>query len=129
MACKLLTVILISLVSNSVLVSQSKPAQSRRTITFTFDYDFGITPACSATVKKDCVQQFHFYDISAGIPKRVPLGSFPVPMGATGLMKGISFTTDRRLFNVGKHMVAVAAQSENGLESDLQKCATIVKIQ
>ena len=120
---------LVTAVLASVLCAGALTAQSRHTITFTFDYDFGITPACSATIRKDCVQQFHFYDISAGIPKRVPLGSFPVPTGATGLMKGISFTTDRRLFNIGKHMVAVAAQSENGLESDLQKCATIVKIQ
>jgi hypothetical protein len=120
---------LTGLLCGSVVAPQSQKRQSRHTITLTFDYDFRISPPCSATLKKDCVQQFNFYDISAGIPKRVPLGSFPVPTGATGLMKGISFTTERRLFKSGKHMVAVVAQSENGLESDLRKCATIVKIQ
>lgn len=93
-----------------------------------FDYDFRVTPACSPQVKKDCVQKFNFYDISLGIAKKVPLGSLPAPAGATGLMKGISFTTERRLFSSGKHMVAVSAQLESGFESDLQKCAVTVKI-
>lgn len=124
---------LVSLFCGGVLASQSEKSQpaksqSRHTITFTFDYDFRITPACSAEVKKDCVQKFNFYDISLGIPKKMPLGSLPVPAGATGLMKGISFTTERRLFSSGKHMVAVSAQSENGIESDLQKCTTTVKV-
>jgi hypothetical protein len=74
------------------------------------------------------VQKFNFYDISLGIAKKVPLGSVPAPAGATGLMKGISFTTDRRLFRSGKHMVTVSAQLENGLESDLQKFTAIVKM-
>lgn len=121
---------LVSLFCNEVLVSRSKKSQSRHTITFTFDYDFRATPACSPQDKKDCVQKFNFYDISLGIAKKVPLGSLPAPAGATGLglMKGISFTTERRLFRSGKHMVAVSAQLENGLESDPQKCTAIVKM-
>jgi hypothetical protein len=112
----------------SALFGGALAAQSRHTIKFTFDYDFAIIPACSAEVKKRCVQQFNFYDISAGIQKRVKLGSFPVPNGAKGLVKGISFTTERRLFSPGKHMVAVSAQLADGMESDLRKCSTIVKI-
>jgi hypothetical protein len=124
MRLRLVAATFVSLVSCNVLASQS-----RHKITFTFDYDFRITPACSAEVNKDCVKQFNFYDISVGIPKRVPLGSRPVPTDATGLVKGISFTTKRRLFKPGKHRVAVAAQLENGLESDLEKCAVVVKMQ
>lgn len=123
MKLRLFAATFVGLLCSNVLASPSK-----HKITFTFDYDFGITPACSAEIKKGCVKQFNFYDISVGIPKRVPLGSRPVPVDATGLVKGISFTTKRRLFKPGKHRVAVAAQLENGLESDLEKCAVVVKM-
>lgn len=126
MTCRLLT-ILFSLLCSRILAPQSNNSQSRHTLTFTFDYDFRIRPACSSQVKKDCVQKFNFYDISHGIEKKVPLGSLPAPAGATGLVKGISFTSQRRLFSSGKHKVAVAAELENGFESDLQKCSAIVK--
>lgn len=74
------------------------------------------------------MQKFNFYDLSLGIARKVPLGSLSAPAGATGLMKGISFITERRLFRSGNHMVAVSAQMENGLQSDLQKCTAIVKM-
>jgi hypothetical protein len=102
--------------------------ESEHKITFTFDYDFRATPACSAQVKEACVRQFNFYDISQGIAKRVKLGSMSVPAGASGLVKGISGTSESQLFNSGRHLVAVAAQMPNGVESDLSKCATIVRI-
>ena len=97
-------------------------------ISFTFDYDFRITPACPQAGKNPCVLQFNFYDISHGIANRVKLGSVPVPVGASGLVKGISGTSDALLFNSGRHMVAVSAQLRDGSESDLSQCATIVKI-
>lgn len=104
------------------------PQETAHTITFTFDYDFSITPACSTKIKKACVQQFNFYDISQGITKRVKLGSISVPAGASGFRPAISGTTDSMLFNPGRHLVAVSAQMPDGTESDLRKCATIVKI-
>ena len=70
---------LVTAVLTSVFCAGALTAQSRHTITFTFDYDFGTTPPCSAEVKKRCVQQFNFYDISGGVAKRVKLGSFPCP--------------------------------------------------
>jgi len=103
-------------------------SQLTHKIKFTFDYDFGVTPACSPKVKEACVQQFNFYDISKGIQKRVKLGSLPVPVGAASFVKGISFTTESFLFDSGRHMVAVSAQMPNGSESDLSKCTAIVKI-
>ena len=123
MTTKLSATLLLSLFYGNVLA-----AQARHKITFTFDYDFGITPACSSKVKLPCVQQFNFYDISAGIPKRVRLGSIPVPPGATGLVKRISGTSESLLFRPGRHMIAVSAQMPNGMESDLSNCTTIIKI-
>jgi hypothetical protein len=97
-------------------------------ISFTFDYDFRVTPACSKEIVKKCVQGFIFYDISQGIAKRVKLGSMAVPAGASGLVQGISATTEAMVFNPGRHRVAVAAQTVEGTESDLSKCNTIVQI-
>ncbi len=104
------------------------PQESTHKISFTFDYDFGATPACSRKVITACVQQFNLYDISQGTTKRVKLGSIPVPAGASGLVKGISGTTEPLLFNPGKHMIAVTAQLPDGSESNPRKCATVVEI-
>ena len=123
MVRKLLALVLLSLLYASALKSQST-----HKITFTFDFDFSITPACSPEIREACVQQFNFYDISAGIPKRVKLGSFAAPAGATGHVKGMSVTTKLLLFKHGRHMFAVSAQMPSGLESDLSKCTRTVKI-
>lgn len=123
MVRKLLAMVFLSFLYDSALRSQST-----HKITFTFDFDFSITPACSAEIKEACVQQFNFYDISAGIPKRVKLGSFASPAGATEHVKGMSVTTKSLTFKPGRHMFAVSAQMPNGMESDLSKCTTIVKI-
>jgi hypothetical protein len=113
---------------SGLLTAAIYPQEIKHKITFTFDYDFKLTPACSREVTKVCVQQFNAYDISSGLAKRVKLGSIPVPAGASGLVKGISGTTDPILFNSGRHMVAVSAQMPDGTESDLLKCSTIIKI-
>ena len=115
--------LLLSLLSGSVLLPQA-----RHKITVKFDYDFRVIPACSLEMKLPCIQQFNLYDISGGIPKRVRLGSIPVPAGASGLVKGIAGTSELHLFSPGKHMIAVAAQMPNGAESDLSACTRIVKI-
>ena len=111
-----------------LLTAAIYPQEATHKICFTFDYDFGVTPACSRAVKQGCVQQFNFYDISQGVSKRVKLGSIPVPAGASGLVKGITGTTESLPFNSGKHRVAVSAQLPDGLESDPRKCATVVEI-
>ena len=111
-----------------LLAARLYPQEVSHKITFTFDYDFKVTPACSRKVAHGCVQQFNFYDISQGIPKRIKLGSTPVPTGASGIVKGISATTESLVFASGKHKVAVSAQMSDGSESDLSKCATIVEI-
>ncbi|MGA8405917.1 MAG: hypothetical protein WB680_01965 [Candidatus Acidiferrales bacterium] len=95
-------------------------------ITLTFDYDFTKTPACSATVKTQCVAKFSVYDISSHKPYF--LFYAPVPSGAHGLMKGITATSPQLLFAVGKHRIAVSAQEPDGKESPPHECKTIIEI-
>jgi hypothetical protein len=96
------------------------------TITLTFDYDFTKTPACSENVKKQCVAKFSVYDISGDKPYF--LFSAPVPDGAHGVTKGITATSPRMLFAVGKHRIAVSAQQPDGKESSPRDCKTIIEI-
>jgi hypothetical protein len=111
-----------------VLAPVVLPKPSIHKIRFIFSYDFRITPACSSAVKDLRVQQFNFYEISRGISERVKLGSMPVPVDATGFVKGITATTKPFLFTSGKHRVAVSAQMPDGSESDLDRCSKIIKI-
>src|SRR5882762_7249792 len=71
---------------------------SRHTVTVTFDYNFGLTPACSDKVTDDCVKQFNVYDISAGVEKRTRLFTIPVNPASKGIVKGISGTSPVLLF-------------------------------
>jgi hypothetical protein len=89
---------LVAMVLVCALTGTAQQAQRKHAISFTFGYDFRITPACSSKVTKRCVQLFNLYDISAGILKRVMLGSIPVPSGATEFVKGIFVTTEPLLF-------------------------------
>ena len=114
-------------VSVSLLRGDAKKS-SMHSITFTFNYDFAVTPACSPKITQECIQQFNLYEISAGISNRKKLGSIPAPVGATGYVKGISATTKPFLWVPGKHRLAVSAQMPNGLESDLSKCTIMIKI-
>lgn len=121
MVQKLLSAIVVSL-----LCARFQTPQVKHRIAFTFDYDFSLTPACSPTVRQGCVLRFNFYEISGGISKKALLGSVPVPANAKGFVKGITGTSEAFLFDPGKHRVAVAAQTPDGTESDLRKCATII---
>ena len=118
---RLVATALVGLLSGNVFTPQHK-----HTITVTFDYDFRLTPACSSKVSQGCVQQFNLYEISLGTAKRAKLLSIPVPAGATGLVKGISATTEPLLLDSGRHKLAVSAQEPNGQESDLT--TAIVKV-
>ena len=112
----------------SLLAGNGQTSQRTHRISVVFDYDFRVTPACSPEVAQGCVQQFNLYDISAGIPKRVKLGTIPVPDGAAGFVKGISATTEPLEIKSGKRKLAVSAQMPDGRESDLSKCTTKVKV-
>lgn len=101
---------------------------STHKITVTFDYDFTQTPACGGALKKDCVQQFNVYDISGGIDKRTKLMVIPVAPGAHGVVKGISGTTASLVFEPGKHLLSVSAQTPQGTESGADLCEVWVTI-
>lgn len=55
-------------------------------IDFTWDYDYAVDPACTATLPIDCVEGFELSD-SSGV-----LDTIPNPAGATGFVAGISTT-------------------------------------
>jgi len=123
----ILTCILVATLSVSLVYAGTKKPSAHR-ITFTFDFDFRVTPACSPNMTQECTQQFNLCDISAGISNPRKRGSIPVPVGATGYLKGISATTEPFLWVPGKHRLAVSVQMSNGQESDLSKCTTVIKI-
>jgi hypothetical protein len=100
-------------------------------ITVKFDYDFTRNPVCAPKMKKKeadaCVATFVVYDISN--PKAYKLFSIPAPPDSKGMVKGITATSPRMLFGVGKHRIGVAAVSGNGRESPPVDCNVIVDIQ
>jgi hypothetical protein len=95
-------------------------------ISVQFDYDFTKTPACAAKVTTACIKTFDVYDISGDKPYL--LFSVPVPANAQGLMKGITATSPRMLFAIGKHRIGVSAQMVNGEKSPPRDCKVIVEI-
>jgi hypothetical protein len=98
-------------------------------ITVKFDYDFGKTPACSATVKTACVQEFIAYDISAGVQKRSKLFEIPLPAKPVGRVPGITWKSPTKLdFESGKHLLSVVAREPNGTESKHRACTTWIEI-
>jgi hypothetical protein len=100
-------------------------------ITVKFDYDFMRNPVCTSKAKKKeedaCVATFVVYDISN--PKAYKLFSIPAPPDSKGMVKGITATSPRMLFGVGKHRIGVAAVSGKGRESLPVDCNVIVDIQ
>jgi len=95
-------------------------------ITVQFDYDFTQTPACSTKVTTACVKTFDVYDISGDKPYL--LFSVPVAQNARGVMKGITATSPRMLFAIGKHRIGVSAQMPNGEKSPPRDCKVIIEI-
>ncbi|HEY4950570.1 MAG TPA: hypothetical protein VIH88_09575 [Candidatus Acidoferrales bacterium] len=95
-------------------------------ITVQFDYDFTKTPACSTKVTNACVKTFDVYDISGDKPYL--LFSIPVPQNAQGAMKGITATSPRMLFAVGKHRIGVSARMPDGEKSPPRDCKVIIEI-
>jgi hypothetical protein len=98
-------------------------------VTVTFDYDFAKTPACSATVKTACVEEFVAYDISAGVKHRTKLFDIPLPPKPVGLVDGITRKSPTKLdFESGKHLISVSAREPDGKESRHRACTTWIDI-
>lgn len=109
------------------------PTHGVHTITVTFDYNFLLTPACTATVTKDCVQEFVVYDISAGASKaqRHKLFSVPLPPNPSGMVRGIQATSPPLDFESGKHLLGVTAlepATNSSSESSPQACTTWITV-
>jgi hypothetical protein len=113
--------------SSSQKGSNDPSAESAmHSITVQFDYDFTKTPACTAKVTSMCVQTFNVYDISGDKPYF--LFAVPVPPNAQGAMKGITATSPRLLFAVGRHRIGVSAVMPDGQKSAPRECKVIVEI-
>ena len=116
----------ILLLAGTLVAGQS--SSSKHSVTVTFDYDFGITPACSEKVVKNCVKEFVVYDISAGVQNRTKLFSFPPDPGAKGMVKGVTGTSPKLQFESGKHSISVVAQNPAGVESNVKAAKTWIEV-
>jgi hypothetical protein len=121
-ATPLLRVVLCAVIMAIAVFATGQGNSHRHAVTVTFNYDFQLTPACSAGAKKNCVQEFIVYDLSAGAANRRRLASKSVGAWASGNVTGISITSPRLAFEVGKHLIAVVARTPDGIESDAYKC-------
>ncbi len=97
-------------------------------VTVNFDYDFGKTPACTATVTKACVQQFIAFDISGGTKNPPILFPIPLPANPVGTVHGITKTGPPTDFESGKHLISVSAMSPDGTHSKRSLCSTWITI-
>jgi len=104
------------------------PTHSQHSVTVTFDYDFGLTPACSKKITKGCVEQFVAYDISAGANHSSMLFPIPLPSNPVGAVHGIIATSPKLDFESGKHLISVTAQGPDGRQSRKSICTTWVTI-
>jgi hypothetical protein len=87
----------------------------QHTLTVTFNYDFTVDNACSASVTKACLLQFNIYDVTTGTP--VKLFSVPAPPGATSAVTGITSTSGLLPMKSGVHIFGATAQMADGTES------------
>jgi hypothetical protein len=97
------------------------------TITLKFDYDFSVNSACTAKKPtKVCVSEFEVYNLTDK-GQRTKLFTIKAPDGATGMLK-ITGKSDPLPLAPGQHMLAVAAVSNTGKESDTYACTTMIDI-
>ena len=113
--------------------SPPAPTHGVHTISVTFDYDFRLTPACTAHVTSNCVQQFVVYDISGGASKakRHKLFTVPLPPNPVGMVHSIPGTSPHIDFESGKHLLGVTALEPGtgpNNESQPQVCTAWVAI-
>jgi len=99
-----------------VFVSLATADPRKRKVTVMFNYDFNLSRPCSLTLTNNCVKQFNVYDTTDG--KHDKLFSIPVPVDATGFVKGITGTSPPLGLRAGEHILVVTAQAVDGAESD-----------
>lgn len=121
-AADLKTLLLLAILFVAPCSSFAQSPPVKHIVTVTFDYDFTANHACSAAISKKCVTQFNVYDISGGKPYK--LFTISAPSGASGPVKGITGDSQPLLFESGKHLFAVTAQTAGGEESSPRACST-----
>ena len=110
----LATAAAVALISLGATVS-TNATPGQHTLTVTFNYDFTVDNACSASVTKGCLLQFNIYDVTTGTP--VKLFSVPAPPGATSAVTGITSTSGILPMKSGVHIFGATAQMADGTES------------
>jgi hypothetical protein len=103
------------------------PPSAVHSIGVEFNYDFTKTPACSATVTKNCVAKFQVFDISVPGIQHL-LFTIAVPAGASGKTNPIKANSPRLPFVIGRHRLGVSAVTPENLKSDPLLCSTIVTV-
>lgn len=119
---------LIALLAATPFAVAAQNPPGTHTISISFQYDFGKMPACSAQIKKSCIAKFNVYDITAGLAKRTFLASIPPPADAKAALTPIRGTTPPRAFASEKYLLAVAAETSEHAESDLNQCTVSVQV-
>jgi hypothetical protein len=113
-------------------VPDSNPATAsshgKHTVTVTFDYDFRQTPACTATIKTGCVQQFIAFDITNGRTNAPMLFPIPLPATPVGAVHGITATGPLPDLPPGQRLISVAAMTPDGHHSRRSLCTTWITI-
>jgi len=125
--------VLVSAVQNATPSPPPAPTHGVHTLTVTFDYEFRLTPACTASVTNNCVQEFVVYDISAGASKakRYKLFTVPLPSNPNGIVDGIQATGPPLDFESGKDLLGVTALEPGANlsnESLPQACSTWITV-
>lgn len=95
-------------------------APSQHTITATWNYDFTVDNACSATVTTGCIKQFNVYDLTSG---KTLLYSIPAPSGANTAMTGLTNTSSPLTLKAGQHTFGLSVQMADGTENDPAGCS------
>jgi hypothetical protein len=99
-----------------LVVAAARGATGQHTLAVTLNYDFTTDGTCSATVTKNCLQQFNIYDVTTGAP--VKLFSINAPAGANGPVNGITGTSGQLSLKSGVHIFGATAQMADGTESN-----------
>lgn len=121
-------VLLAAILASTFALWPQTPPTGKHTFTVKITYDFRATPACSKKVQKNCVTQFNVYDLSAGYKHRTKLFSIPVEKVSEAGVKEFNETSPLILFESGKHLIGVSAQTPDNVESDPRLCKTWMEI-
>ena len=107
--------------------SSATATTSPHTVTLKFDYNFSVNSACTAKKPtKVCVKEFQVYNLTDK-GQRTKLFTIKAPDGATEMLK-VTGKSEPLPLAPGQRMLAVAAVSNTGKESNTYACTTMIDI-